>query len=38
MSHMVIVFKNVFVVGVYSDGPLRFVTKTLFNDTFDEDH
>ena len=24
------------VVSVYSDGPLRFVTKAIFNDTFGE--
>ena len=27
---------KIVVVSVYSDGPLRFVTKAIFNDTFGE--
>ena len=30
--------QRIIVVSVYSDGPLRFVTKAIFNDTFGEGH
>jgi len=29
---------KIIVVSVYSDGPLRFVTKAIFNETFGEGH